>query len=208
MGFWDEQFAEEGYKYGEEPNAYLMEQAWRFRAGGDVLVPGDGEGRNGVWLASQGHRVVSVDGSRVGLEKARALAKRRGVKLETVRADLMEWSPAEESADAVVLTYVHLPAALREVVHGKLARALRPGGWLVLEAFHPRQLEYGSFGPKSEELLYTLDQMRKDFGGVLVEAESFEGEVTLKEGRGHEGPGYVIRWVGQRAENRGTAKQQ
>lgn len=199
MGFWDEQFAQEGYKYGEEPNEFLVEQAWRFRAGGEVLVPGDGEGRNGVWLAAQGHRVVSLDASSVGLEKARELAVKRGVKLETVAADLAEWSPAEESADAVVLTYVHLPRQLRTAVHRRLAKALRPGGWLVLEAFHPRQLEYGSFGPKSEELLYTLDQMREDFGGVLVEVEQFEGEVTLKEGRGHAGPGYVIRWVGRRA---------
>ena len=41
---------------------------------GQVLVPGDGEGRNGVWLAQQGHSVTSVDASAVGLQKARDLA--------------------------------------------------------------------------------------------------------------------------------------
>ena len=51
MNFWDQRFAEPGYKYGTEPNAFLREQAARLTAPADVLVPGDGEGRNGVWLA-------------------------------------------------------------------------------------------------------------------------------------------------------------
>lgn len=198
MSFWDQQFSIDGYKYGEEPNAFLVEQTWRFLPGAEILVPGDGEGRNGVWLAGQGHRVLSIDSSEVGLQKAQALALSRGVELATLLADLEHWTPAAESADGVVLTYVHLPAGLRQTVHARLARALRPGGWLVLEAFHPKQLAYRSFGPKSEELLYTLAMLREDFGGTLAEAEAFEGEVTLAEGPGHRGPGYIIRWVGRR----------
>lgn len=51
MSFWDQQFGADGYKYGTQPNAFLVAQAHRLKPGGDVLVPGDGEGRNGVWLA-------------------------------------------------------------------------------------------------------------------------------------------------------------
>ena len=48
MKFWDQAFDIAGYKYGTQPNAFLREQAHRLPAHGQVLVPGDGEGRNGV----------------------------------------------------------------------------------------------------------------------------------------------------------------
>jgi SAM-dependent methyltransferase len=87
MNFWDQRFAEPGYKYGTEPNAFLREQGARLHPASRVLVPGDGEGRNGVWLAEQGHTVFSVDNSEVGLQKARALAAARGVSLNTEWVD-------------------------------------------------------------------------------------------------------------------------
>ena len=59
--FWDNRYGEPGYAYGTEPNAFLRAQASRLPPGARVLVVGDGEGRNGVWLAIQGHDVLSVD---------------------------------------------------------------------------------------------------------------------------------------------------
>ena len=196
MNFWDQAFDAPGYKYGTEPNAFLRAQAHRLHARSSVLVPGDGEGRNGVWLACQGHAVLSVDNSAVGLRKAGELAAEHGVQLRTRQADLAAWTPAPASADAVVLTNVHLPAPLRSAVHRTLARALRPGGWLLLEAFHPQQLQYQSGGPKDAALLYTLAQLRADFDGLLHEVLAQECTVELDEGPGHHGPAHVVRWVG------------
>ena len=199
MNFWDQQFGAEGYKYGTQPNAFLAAQAHRLAPGSDVLVPGDGEGRNGAWLAGQGHRVTAMDGSAVGLEKARALAASRGVHLQTVQADLADWTPAPGSADAVVLTFVHLPPAIRLAAHRRLMQALRPGGLLLLEAFHPRQLPLRSGGPKDEAMLYTLAMLRQDFDG-LDECLGEEVETLLDEGPGHQGPAQVVRWIGRRPD--------
>lgn len=197
MSFWDQQFGADGYKYGTQPNAFLMAHAHRLKLGSDVLVPGDGEGRNGAWLAGQGHRVTAMDGSAVGLEKARALAETRGVNLQTVQADLADWTPAPGSADAVVLIFVHLPPAIRLATHRRLVQALRPGGLLLLEAFHPRQLPLRSGGPKDEAMLYTLAMLRQDFDG-LDECLGEEVETLLDEGPGHQGPAQVVRWIGRR----------
>ncbi|RJG00803.1 class I SAM-dependent methyltransferase [Noviherbaspirillum sedimenti] len=199
MNFWDQKFSVDGYKYGTAPNAFLAAQVARFPPAADILVPGDGEGRNGTWLAQQGHRVVSMDGSAVGLEKARALADRLGVKIQTIRGDLANWTPVPASADIVALTFVHLPPTIRRDALRRLAAALRPGGCFVLEAFHPRQMGYSSGGPKEEEMLYTLSMLRDDLGDLLTEVEAWEGEVVLDEGPGHQGPAYVTRWVGQRS---------
>jgi SAM-dependent methyltransferase len=196
MNFWDQNFSVVGFKYGTAPNAFLVEQAHRLRPGADVLVPGDGEGRNGVWLAQQGYRVTAMDGSAVGLQKAQALAAERGVTIGIVLGDLAYWTPAPAAFDALVLTFVHLPPAIRANAHRRLAAALRPGGWLILEAFHPLQLPLTSGGPKDPAMLYTLDLLREDFAG-LREVMAWQGETMLDEGPGHQGAAQVVRWMGQ-----------
>lgn len=197
MNFWDQNFSVSGYKYGTAPNAFLVEQAHRLSPRSEVLVPGDGEGRNSVWLAQQGHRATAMDSSSVGLQKAQALALQRGVALQTVLADLSDWTPAPASVDTVVLTFVHLPPTIRAGAHQRLAQALKPGGWLLLEAFHPLQLGHTSGGPKVPEMLYTLAMLRADFAGQLTEVLAWDGEVTLDEGPGHQGLAHVTRWLGQ-----------
>jgi SAM-dependent methyltransferase len=198
MNFWDKQYsAVEGYKYGTRPNAFLMAEAHRLPRRARILVPGDGEGRNGAWLASQGHAVLTVDISEVGVARARALAAQLGVRIDALVADLKEWTPPARAFDAVVLSWLHMPPAMRADVHRKVAAALRPGGLLLLEAFHPRQLGRGSGGPKEVELLYTLEVVRADFSPALDEESGEELEVMLDEGPGHQGMAAVTRYTGR-----------
>ena len=199
MNFWDQQFSVEGFKYGTRPNEFLRAQAPRLQPGARVLLPGDGEGRNSVWLAGLGHRVLAVDLSEVGLRKARTLAEARGVRIETEQADLADWEPRQGDFDAAVLTYLHLPPALRTSVHQRLAGALRPGGLLILEAFHPDQLGRTSGGPKQVDMLYSLATIEADFDGSLARELGEEAEVLLDEGPGHHGPACVTRYLGRRA---------
>jgi SAM-dependent methyltransferase len=198
MNFWDKQYsAVEGYKYGTRPNAFLTAEAHRLPRRARILVPGDGEGRNGAWLASQGHAVLTVDISEVGVARARALAAQLGVRIDALVADLKEWTPPARAFDAVVLSWLHMPPAMRADVHRKVAAALRPGGLLLLEAFHPRQLGRGSGGPKEVELLYTLEDVRADFSPALDEESGEELEVMLDEGPGHQGMAAVTRYTGR-----------
>jgi 2-polyprenyl-3-methyl-5-hydroxy-6-metoxy-1,4-benzoquinol methylase len=198
MNFWDQQFAGSDFRYGTAPNAFLSQQAQGLHAGARVLVPGDGEGRNSVWLAQQGHQVLAMDASAVGLDKARKLAAERGVVIGTVLADLSDWQPEEGAFDLVVLTFVHLPPALRTVAHRRLALALRPGGVMLLEAFHPRQLGLPSGGPRQADMLYTLADLQGDFGDLLAQEWGEEAEVALDEGPGHQGMAQVTRYLGRR----------
>lgn len=198
MNFWDRNYAAPQYRYGLEPNAFLKEQAYRLGENSDLLLPGDGEGRNGVWLAAQGHRVTSVDSSRIGLEKAKALAARQGVEIETVLADLAEWQPPAGRFSGLVLSYLHLPSSLRAPVHRRLSESLKAGAILIIEAFHPRQLDFTSGGPKDREMLYTLADLRSDFSVDVEEISGEEAETWLDEGEGHSGRAFVTRWIGRR----------
>ena len=89
---WDARYAPEPYAYGEAANAFLVAQAHRLEPGMRALVPGDGEGRNGVWLAEQGLHVDTLDLSARGVAKARRLAAARGVGLNAMQADALAWT--------------------------------------------------------------------------------------------------------------------
>jgi len=189
MNMWDDRFGRADWVYGKEPNDFLREQASRIplrRGQSRVLSIGEGEGRNAVFLASLGHRVTAVDASIEGLKKVVRLAAERGVSVETVHADLAAWEPEQGEFDGVISIFCHLPESVRRHAHRAAARALTPGGVLVLEAYTPAQLAFGTGGPKDVALLYTLATLREDFGALDLEiAHEVEREVV--EGELHTG---------------------
>ena len=198
---WDRQYAEAGYIFGTAPNAFLASEARRFVPGGRILVPGDGEGRNGVWLAQQNFAVTSVEASSVGVEKARALAAERGVRLDIQHANLDAWHWPEAAFDGVAAIFVHFDPHARQRMHRRMLAALKPGGILLMEAFTPKHIENrkaGSRGGPPPEMLYTADVLRDDLARADIELLR-EEEVMLDEGTRHQGRAHVVRLVARRA---------
>lgn len=187
---WDERFAGEAYTYGTEPNAFLRDNAERLPAG-RVLSLAEGEGRNAAFLAGRGHAVTAVDLSAVGLAKARRLAAARGVAVETVQADLTDFTIEPEAWDGIVSFFCHLPAAARARLHAGVVAGLRPGGVFLLEAYAPRQIEFDSGGPRQADLLMPVDDLRRELAGLdfLVARECLREVV---EGDRHTGLGAVV----------------
>jgi SAM-dependent methyltransferase len=192
--FWDDRYASAGYVYGTEPSDFLTERYSVLPARGDVLCLADGEGRNGVFLATKGMRVTGVDSSAVGLAKAERLAAERGVPYTTVLADLSVWDLGDARWDGIVSIWAHLPAPIRTTLHPRLARALRPGGVLLLEHYHPRQLSYGTGGPSDPTMMLTLDEFDQAFAD-WERLHTFEGERIVVEGSGHGGNSYVTQAI-------------
>ena len=192
--FWNERFSGSEYAYGTEPNAFLVSQEKYLKPGMKALAVADGEGRNGVWLASRGLDVLSVDGSEAGLRKARDLARSRGVSVRTELADLTKWKWPEGQCDVVVAIFIHFPPDARASMHEKMLRALKPGGVLIMEAFTPEQLRYKTGGPPVKEMLYTAEMLRREFreGEILLLEETL---TDLSEGSYHRGASAVVRLV-------------
>lgn len=197
QSFWNERFEAEDFIYGTEPNRFLVQESGRLPAGGSVLLPGDGEGRNGVWLAGRGMIVLSVDGADAGTAKTLKLAAKRGVSLHAETADLAHWAWPEAAFDALILMFLHLPAPLRRFVHAKAAAALKPGGLVILEAFRPAQLGRTSGGPKDTALLYAPQDLKEDFAGLDIRLLE-EAMTDLKEGALHDGLAATIRLIAYR----------
>jgi SAM-dependent methyltransferase len=197
--FWDSRYAGDAYAYGEAPNAFLASLS--FEPGGRALVPGDGEGRNGVFLAEKGLRVETLDLSAEGVAKARRLAAARGVNIEARQADALEWDWPVGTYDLVALFYLHLPPPQRRALHATALAALKPGGRIVLEAFTPAHLEKQKAGarggPRDADLLYWAQDLRDDFAGAEIELLQ-EMETDLREGTLHVGPSAVVRLLARR----------
>ena len=194
---WDERYGTSDFFYGTEPNDFLRAQLAAIPSGGDVLCLGEGEGRNAVFLAERGFRVVAVDQSAVGLRKAAQLAAARGVVIDTVVADLGTYRIEPSRWDGIVSIWCHVPRALRTAVHRQVVGGLKVGGALILEAYTPDQLRHGTGGPSDVDLLPTLVDLRSELDGLeLIHGE--ERERVVHEGRGHSGLSAVVDVVARR----------
>lgn len=193
---WDERYATPEYVYGTAPNDFLASAASQIPRG-RVLSIADGEGRNGVFLATLGHDVTSVDASAVGLAKAAQLAASRGVHLTTQVVDLADYVMEPGVWAGIVSIFVHLPPPLRRRVHAQVVRGLAPGGVFILEAYSPEQLRHGTGGPSDPELLPTLDALRAELDGLeFTHAAALEREV--QEGQFHRGRSAVVQVVARK----------
>lgn len=199
---WDERYSRYDTFYGYRPNDFLVQAEVMLKPRGRALVIGDGEGRNGTWLAQKGHQVTSVDLSPKGVEKAKALAAEREVTIDAHAADLAEWidDPAAQGPwDAIVWIFVHLEPELRHRVAEALAPRLAPQGRLVMEVYTPAQLQLGTGGPPREELLLTRPQVEQDWPSLDLDVRIVERRIF--EGRGHQGLGSVLQVLGQRKKS-------
>lgn len=194
MNPWDERYASDEYLYGTEPNDFLVSVAERLPRGRALCVA-EGEGRNAVFLAGRGFDVTAVDASAVGMRKAERLAQERGVRIETVVADAGAFMIEPEAWDVVVLIFAHFEPELRREVHRSVVQGLRTGGAVVLEAYTPEQLRYGTGGPPTEDLMMRLGALRTELRGLRFEIDR-EMVREVREGRQHDGTSAVVQVLG------------
>jgi SAM-dependent methyltransferase len=187
---WNQRYAAAEYVYGTEPNAFFLEQLAGLPPG-RMLLPAEGEGRNAVYAASLGWEVDAFDFSEEGRKKALALAEGRGVRINYALADLASVAIVG-NYDAIGLFFVHQPAPQRRSLLERCATALAPGGVLLLEAFTPEQLRYGTGGPKDEALLVRAADLRDALEPLDIELLE-ERIVPLDEGPLHRGEAAVVR---------------
>ena len=193
--FWDTRFQQQGYIYGVKPNQFFADFI-ASREPTKILLPAEGEGRNAVYAAKLGWTVDAFDYSEPARRKAFALAEQHQVTINYVLANL-ESVVLDVQYDVIGLIHAHLPDSLRREVHRKLIRFLKPGGYIVLEGFSKEQPRYNSGGPKLENFLYDLTEVKEDFSSLIIE-QTGEAERVLDEGIYHQGLAHVVQLVGRK----------
>jgi SAM-dependent methyltransferase len=137
---WNRILTAEKPTFNVEPNAFLVEMV-KGRKPGRSLDVGMGQGRNALWLAKQGWDSTGFDPAERAVALARETAEKLGVKITTEIKGSEEFSFGEGKWDLIVLSYV----SFRELA-AVIVKALRPGGIVVVEAFHRDATKGSSIG--------------------------------------------------------------
>ena len=198
---WNERYQQEAFAYGTQPNRFLEEQLLPIPPGA-ILLPAEGEGRNAVFAAKLGWDVSAFDISEEGRKKAEKLAVKNEVELDYSVGGLDQQNYKPAQFDVVALIYAHFPAAIKSTYHRELATYVKPGGYLIFEAFSKAHLSYVTAdpavgGPKDIESLFSLEEIQTDFRDFDFQLLN-EVVIDLSEGLYHNGKGAVIRFVAQK----------
>lgn len=197
--FWDGRYGSTGdFVYGTAPNDFLAETAEKYLPpNGEVVCLAEGEGRNAVFLAQKNFLVTAVDLSAEGLKKMDKLAEAKEVSVASVVCDLAEYDFPSAGVDGVISIWCHVPPELRRVLHRKTVEALRPGGVLILESYHPRQLELKTGGPPDARLMMTMEGLKEELKGLEF-VIGREIERVIHEGASHSGKSAVTQVVARK----------
>ena len=189
---WDERYAAKDLVWSAGPNQLFAEQAQSITAG-TALDVACGEGRNALWLAEQGWRVTGIDFSSVGINKARQIAKRRGVEVNWIAADVVTSTLPEAGFDLVLVAYFHTDPDTRRQWLPKVVGAVNPGGTFIYIGHDPRNIEHGVGGPQDEQLLPDADAIVAALAGFQIQAaEVVERPVAADPGHGPDNGGVAV----------------
>ena len=181
---WNLRYSQGGCAPAGAPNALLVE--WLPKISPVSLPPravdvACGLGRHALYLARHDWQVDAVDISEVALGRLARTAAAEGLAITCIQRDL-ETDPAPAGdpfeADrydlAVMMRYTNLPLI------GLLAGALRPGGYLITEAY--LKTADVDTGPRNPSYRVSPGAFREAATGLEI-IDYREGTVTDRDGR-------------------------
>jgi SAM-dependent methyltransferase len=156
--FWNRALTAPTPTFNIEPNAFLVRTTKGVHPG-TALDYGMGQGRNAIYLAQQGWTVTGFDPAAKAVEVAQEQAHKLGVKLSTQVVGDETFEFGKDRWDLIVISYVGFRRTMPRIFE-----SLKPGGLVVVEAFHRDSLKNGPIGGgvvfDTNELLKLFDRFR------------------------------------------------
>ncbi len=162
-----------------EPELVKLVEKKRIPKGSAVLDVCCGQGRDAVFLAIKGFKATGIDISETALARARKRARQAGAKVRFVRG--IAWKlPFRGNSFSFANDrgcFHHVPPEHREQYAGGLARVLKPGSLLLVQAFSSRMNWANSF--TKEELIGHFKEFFKPLRSKeIVHREAGDGETV------------------------------
>lgn len=155
---WNRQLTAAQPAFNVEPNAFLV-RAIKGVKPGTALDYGMGQGRNTIYLAQQGWTATGFDPAEKAVAAAQEQAHKLGVKITTLAVGDDQFEFGKDQWDLIVLSYVGFRATMPRILDG-----LKPGGLVVVEAFHRDSLKNAAIGAgvvfDNNELLKLFERFR------------------------------------------------
>lgn len=198
MTEWDQRFNENAFIYGKDVNEFVRDHYDYIEEGGHIGCFAEGEGRNAVFLAKEGHPVTAYDQSEVGMDKMKRLAEDQEVYVEGIRADLTKEPVGVNKYDGAVMVFGHVPKEDQQFMMENIREAVKPGGTILIEVYSEEQIAYKTGGPPAVEAMYRPEDMLKWFQKDKI-FHFYYGEAERVEGTRHTGLGHVIQIIAVKA---------
>ena len=165
---WTATFEANPDMYGTDPSVSGLAAAETFTAAGHdrVLELGAGQGRDTLYLASQGMHVTALDFAPGTVEtltsKARAagLADRVSAAVHDIRQPLTLPDASIDASYSHMLFCMAFTTSELERLAGELRRVLRPGGLVIYTARTTGDAHYGAGIPRGDDMY--------EHGGFIV----------------------------------------
>jgi tellurite methyltransferase len=170
---WDKRFKGKGFALGKEPNPFLKKHL-RYLPKGKAFDIAAGEGRNAVFLAQHGFDVDAIDISEKGLKKARQLARKMGVKIQTILSDLDDHPIKREEYDLIADFYF-----LKRGLVPRIKKGLRRGGRIIFETYTLEHRALGTEGPRQAKYFLRPNELLRLFSDFRI---LFYREGIFREG--------------------------
>ena len=169
---WNHAFRNRTFLRGEEPVPFVK-QNLRHLPRGKALVLAMEEGRNAVFLARHGFEVTGIDFSDEAIRKAKRLARKHGVRLNVVNADLNSYNIEPDAYDVIVAVEFYRPRLISEIKKG-----LKKGGAIVWESHTTDHAKNVPGRAIRLDHLLKPGQLERSFGdyNVLVSRELNDGK--------------------------------
>ncbi len=133
---WDERYAAGDWADIDEPARILEDaEAWLAEPG-LALDVACGAGRNALWLARRGYKVVAVDISWEGLQRLQRRARDEQLDIQIVLADLESFVFRPGTFDLIINSRFLLRS-----LFPVFRNALKPGGLLLVETFNVDEID-------------------------------------------------------------------
>ncbi|MCF6270465.1 MAG: class I SAM-dependent methyltransferase [Melioribacteraceae bacterium] len=188
---WNDRYGGSDFLFGKIPNEYFKSKLDTLTQG-KLFLPGDGEGRNGVYASQNGWSVTSADFSEIAIKRAKEFASSCNVEINFIFSNLITEELQENKFDVLGISFLHFNGKNKGIVHRKLGRTLKIGGYVILECFSESQIKLNSGGPRKKDSLYNIQELKEYYSNFeFIELE--DNKVTLKEGDAHIGDAYVVR---------------
>ena len=159
---WDKRFGRKEFALGKEPNPFLKKHIYLLPKG-KALDMATGEGRNAVFLAQNGFEVDAVDISQMGLEKARKLAREKGVKVNALLVDLDHYQIEKDRYDLIANFYF-----LKRRLIPKIRKGLKKGGKVIFETYLLEHRTLATGGPKQAKYFLKSTELLRLFKNFRI----------------------------------------
>lgn len=158
---WEQKYQIKSMADVPEPAAFLQKHASLLGTGGAALDIAMGAGQNAVFLAQRGFTVTGIDRSGAACDLARQYAAERGVAIEAVAGDMLDW-PIPENHFDLIIDFNFLERALAP----RIMAGLKKGGMLMFETFTIDQQRFD--GPHNPDFLLRPNELLETFLDLFV----------------------------------------